>query len=95
MIGLSATPKCALDKMHCDTKIITVDPDVRQFETANILPYTNLFSLLPLLNPTKKGLVYIGHVSKMQEFQKEAQKSGIRAIAIWSINNSTHPMNDE
>ena len=31
----------------------------------------------------------------MQLLEKTANRIGIRAIAIWSINNTEHPMNDE
>lgn len=81
--------------MACPTKMITVDPDVRHFETRQVIPYTNIHLLLCQLDFTKKGLVYTGHISRMQLLEKTANRIGIRAIAIWSINNTEHPMNDE
>lgn len=87
VIGLSATPKRAETGMFCKTKYITVDSDVRQLETQNIVPYANLESLIPTLPKDKKYLVYASHITKMKQLTEIFNQRGIKAIAIWSEKN--------
>ena len=92
-VGLSATPKRAETELYCPCKYITVDSDVRRYETKETSPYTNINQVLEQISPNDKGIVYIGHITKMQEFEEEAKRKGFNPISIWSINNKDHPMN--
>lgn len=94
VIGLSATPKRA-EQLNCPFQYIEVDEDVRRFEVNKIIPYTNPKLLFNELSPKEKGIVYIGHITKMKEFWEKAERLGFSAIAIWSINNKDHPMTEE
>ena len=94
VIGLSATPRRA-EQLNCPFQYISVDEDVRRFEVNKIIPYTKPKLLFNELSPKEKGIVYIGHISKMKEFWDEAIKLGFSTIAIWSINNKDHPMTEE
>lgn len=84
VIGLSATPKRAEEKINCPSQYIPVDEDVKRFETKQTIPYTNLHYLLKSLSPTETGLMYITHIEKMKAIWEEATELGFRAIAIWS-----------
>lgn len=95
VIGLSATPDRAEEKLYCPIRKITVDEDVRQLETKQTIPYTNKLQLLEQLSPKDKGIVFIERVTGMIEFQKAAEARGFRTICVWSINQKTHPMNEE
>jgi hypothetical protein len=95
VVGLSATPQRAEEKMDCPIRSITVDEDVRQLETRQIIHYTNKIALLDQLSPQQKGIVYIGRITGMIEYQKAATAKGFRAICVWSINNADHPMSAE
>ena len=81
--------------MKCKSRFVKADDDVRQFETDKRFTYTNLEMLLPSLGLAERGLVYIGRIHQMKEFEEKAKKRGIKAIAIWSINNQDHPMTEE
>lgn len=94
VIGLSATPRRA-EQLNCPFQYISVDEDIRRFEVNKIIPYTNPKLLFNELSPKEKGIVYIGHITKMKEFWEEATKLGFSAIAIWSVNNQDHPMTEE
>lgn len=94
VIGLSATPRRA-EQLNCPFQYISVDEDVRQFEVNKIILYTNPKLLLNELSPKEKGIVYIGHVTKIKEFWAEAEKLGFKTIAIWSIRNKEHKMTKE
>ena len=95
VIALSATPRRADEQLCCEIRHIKVDEDVRQLETAHTIPYTNKLRLLDELSPQDKGIVYIGRITGMIEFQKAAAAKGFRAVCIWSENNTTHPMTEE
>ena len=95
VIGLSATPRKADEKLCCPIRHITVDEDVRQLETKQTIPYTNKFQLLEQLSPQDKGIVYIGRITGMIAFQEAAAAKGFRAVCVWSENNTDHPMTEE
>lgn len=95
VIALSATPRRADEQLLCEIRHITVDEDVRQLDTAQTIPYTNKFQLLEQLSPQEKGIVYIGRITGMIEFQKAAAAKGFRTICVWSENSTDHPMTAE
>ena len=57
--------------------------------------YTNLEYLIENLPKGKIGLVYVAHITQMKNFVERAKAKGLRAIAIWSINNKEHLMTEE
>lgn len=95
VVGLSATPDRAEEKMDCPIRHITVDEDVRQLETKETIYYTNKITLLDRLSPKQKGIAYIGRITGMMEYQKAAAAKGFRAICVWSVSNTDHPMTAE
>lgn len=95
VVGLSATPQRAEEKMDCPLRNIPIDEDVQQLETKETIYYTNKIALLDQLSPQQKGIVYIGRITGMIEYQKAATAKGFRAICVWSINNADHPMSVE
>lgn len=92
VIGLSATPSKAEEKMDCKIANITVDEDVFQLKTKEKITYTNKALLLNNIQAGQKGLAYFHRVSEMQEFCAAATQRGIKAICIWSASSRTHSM---
>lgn len=95
VIGLSATPIRAVCEMKCKSRFVKIDDNIRQFETDKRFTYTNLEMLLPSLGLAERGLVYIGRIHQMKEFEEKAKQRGIKVISIWSVNNQDHPMTEE
>ena len=92
VIGLSATPSKAEEKMLCPIARITVDEDVFQLKTMEKITYTNKALLLDNIQAGQKGLAYFHRVGEMQEFCAAATQRGIKAICIWSASSRTHSM---
>lgn len=92
VIGLSATPRRAVENMDCPIALITVDDDVFQLETKETICYSNKLLLLDEIQKGNKGLVYIHRVSDMESFCAAATERNFKAICIWSVNNEKHPM---
>ncbi len=98
VIGLSATPERAendFSSRRIPVHEVTVDKEVRCFETKRVCRYTNLEYLIENLPKGKIGLVYVAHITQMKNFVERAKAKGLRAIAIWSINNKEHLMTEE
>lgn len=95
VVGISATPERVEQGMFCRTKYITVDNDVRQWETEQTIHYSNLNYLLHQLPRGKKYLVYLSHVTMMEKAVEVLRKEGRKAVAVWSVNNEEHPMSEE
>lgn len=92
IIGLSATPSKVEKHMICPISYITVDEDVFQLETKEIITYSNKLLLLDEIKAGCKGLAYIKRITEMQAFCSAATQRGIKAICIWSAGSRTHPM---
>lgn len=95
IIGLSATPERAEKFMQCPNRRITVDADVRRFETRQLFSYRSLQLVVSEISPQKRGILYVGRITMMEKICAYAQECGISAIAVWSINNKDHMMTDE
>ena len=95
VIGLSATPQRAEEKMLCDIARITVDDDVFQLETKEIVNYSNKLLLLDEIKEGQKGLAYFRRITEMQTFHSAATERNLKAICIWSMGSKAHPMTQE
>ena len=92
VIGLSATPRKAEEKMVCPIGHIAVDDDVFQLETKETITYSNKLLLLDEIQSGQKGLAYFRRVEEMQAFHAAATQRGIKSICIWSAGSRTHSM---
>lgn len=95
VIGLSATPQRAEQEFLTPVHKVTVDEDVRQFETKAEYGYSNLEYLIDSMPKDKVGLVYVAHIRQMKKLVELTKAKGLRAVAIWSINNKEYPMTEE
>ena len=95
VVGISATPERAEKELNCKTKRISVDKDVRCFKTQKTIPYLSPEFLLTQLSPADTGILYVTRICKMKSLCARARELGFRAIALWSINNTEHPMDAE
>ena len=95
VIGLAATPERLERDLDCPIQYLPVDEDVRQWETKEIIPYTNIDYLMESFPTGETGLIYVSHIRKMKALVEAAREKGHRAIAIWSENNTDHPMTEE
>lgn len=92
VIGLSATPSKAEEKMLCPIARITVDDDVFQLGTKETVTYSNKLLLLNEIQTGQKGLAYFHRITDMQAFYSAATERNIKAVCIWSAGSKTHPM---
>lgn len=95
VIGLSATPERAEREFHVPVHNVTVDDDVRQFETKAEYNYSNIEYLIESMPKGKIGLVYVAHIRQMKRLVELMKEKGLRSIAVWSINNKDHKMTKE
>lgn len=98
VIGLSATPDRAEREFSSNSipvHKVTVDNDVRQFETKADYNYSNLEYLIDSMPKEKIGLVYVAHIRQMKRLVELIKAKGLRSVAIWSINNKGYPMTEE
>lgn len=98
VIGLSATPKRAEREFSSNSipvHKVTVDSDVRQFETKADYNYSNLEYLIDSMPKEKIGLIYVAHIRQMKKLVDLTKAKGLRSIAVWSIHNEDNPMTDE
>lgn len=87
VIGLSATPERAEKEFYAPYQYITVDEEVREYEAVETRYYSNIEYLIENVPKDKIGLVYVAHVRKMKTLVEVAEKRGLRAVAVWSINH--------
>lgn len=95
VVGLTATPLKVEQEFRGFINNIPVDKDIRQYETLKEIPYTNLDAVISRVANDSKGIIYAGHITQMKGVIEQAQKVGINAIGIWSVNNKDHEMTPE
>lgn len=54
-----------------------------------------IFNLKDLREAGKKGVIFNELITDMKKTEEILKKKGYRAISIWSVNNTKHPMNKE
>ena len=92
VIGLTATPSKVEKHLVCPIQYITVDDDVFQLETKETIAYSNKLLLLDEIKDGRRGLAYIQRITDMEAFCGAATERNIKAVCIWSVSNSQHPM---
>lgn len=95
VIGLSATPQRAEREFLTPVHKVTVDEDVRRFETKAEYNYSNIEYLIDSMPKGKIGLVYVGHIRTMKKLVELMKAKGLRSVAVWSTNNKEHLMTEE
>ena len=95
VVAFSATPQRAEKEFNIPIHKLKVDDEVRQYETREIKEYSNIEALLEKIAKGKVGLVYVAHVRKMKKLSEFLTDKGVKAVAIWSINNKDYEMTDE
>lgn len=96
VVALSATPWTIKEGFKVPSYEIPVDQDlVRHYEAFNVENYTDLEYLLSTLDPKDIGICYVPHITTMKYLIEKAQQLGIRALGIWSVNNTDHHMDEE
>ncbi len=94
VVALTATPKKVKEEFHFTYELVDYDYEsLRQYENEEVIYYTNIKRALDEVNG--KGMVYVGHITKMKEIEGYLKERGLRTIAIWSIHNKEHEMTEE
>ena len=93
VVALTATPAQVKGGFDAPFAEMPIDQTViRQFETKEVIRYTNLEYLLSVLNPNEKGVCFVSHIRQMKKLEAIAREKGFKTISFWSISNTDHPM---
>ena len=96
VIALTATPSSIPDAFRASTFTVPVDDSqLIQYETNEVIRYTNLEYMLSSFDPAEIGICYVSRITAMEELVEVAKEQGLSPIAIWSIRNKEHPMTAE
>lgn len=95
VIALTATPD-TLAQYFGGSYLVPIDQrELIQYAVKNTVQFHTLDDVLFQVSPDSVGLCYVSRISQMIEFCQKAQQQGFSPIAIWSINNTDHPMTEE
>lgn len=96
VIALSATPERIKREFEAPTFDVPIDDsDLIQYETKQVIPYTNLNYLLTVLDPMETGICYVSRITTMKTVEENARREGLNPISIWSVRNNAHPLSEE
>lgn len=95
VIALSATPRKIKEIFHSFFELPIDQEELKQYETHQVFPYTDMKFLLSSLDPDEIGLCYAKRITKMLEIEACAKENGLSPICIWSTSNAEHPMTAE
>lgn len=96
VIALTATPNSLFRYFYGLTAEIPIDQsELIQYAIQSVVQYNNLDDVLCQVSTDHVGLCYVSRISQMIDFCQKAQQQGFSPIAIWSVNNTEHPMTEE
>jgi len=100
VITVTSTPNRIIERFKkkeiykSDINKITVNKDIREYETHNTVKYTDIDSTVKSLPLAAKGIIFIGRVTQAQKTLETLTDKGINAVALWSP-YSEHTMTKE
>ena len=96
VIALTATPSKVKDEFNAPYFELAMDQDeLIQYDTRQIIPFANLEFILSSLDPADTGIIYTARITQMLALESSAREMGLSPVAIWSIRNQDHPMEEE
>ena len=96
VVALSATPDRIKREFNAPTFDVPIDDaDLIQYETRQVIPYTNLNYLLTSLDPAETGICYVSRITTMKAIEADARELGLNPVSIWSISNTDHTMTEQ
>lgn len=95
VIALTATPD-TLSQYFSKSYLVPIDQrELIQYAVKNTVQFHTLADVLCQVSTDSVGLCYVSRISQMIDFFQKAQQQGFSPIAIWSVNNTDHPMTEE
>ena len=98
-IALSATPDKFLHfmrEMKVNVEQIQTDVELVSYEDKKVQYFTNLEQEMSKIDENEKAIIYIPNIVQMKKAKKWLEKNtSHNVIAIWSIHNQIHPMNEQ
>lgn len=76
VIALSATPESIKKRFKAPFYEVPFDDkDLIQYETKEIILYTNLYYLMSTFDTSETGICYTSHITDMKQFESEVEES--------------------
>ena len=95
VVTVSATPLKLTGRYFHDVRPVGMYLTPKGYRDGEVRNYSDLNKLLGQIDPSKRGLIYIGRVSEMLKAVELLESRGIHAVAIYSRNYETVPMGEE
>lgn len=94
VVAMSATPQKIEDQFSYLVYYVPINEDVFAYDERQVEEYNNLTLLLNRIPTNQKGLIYIPHITQMEQYIQLLKNKGINAVGIWSEHNTKHIMTD-
>ena len=92
---VSATPLKLTGRYFHNVRPVGMYLTPKGYRDGEVRNYSDLNKLLGQIDPSKRGLIYIGRVSEMLKTVELLESRGIHAVAIYSRNYERVPMGKE
>lgn len=97
-VGISATPNEAAhwaEWKEMPFYNICIADNVRHYTERHTISFSNIESVIRNLPKDEKTLIYASHISDIKRMMNICEENGFRCGAVWSENNTDHPLSDE
>lgn len=92
VVAITATPKQVRNTFSDVIYDVPVNAELQRYEQNTEVKYQNIMKLVRELPADKKGLIYVPHITAMNEVRAVLEERNISTACVWSMNNSTHTM---
>lgn len=95
VVTISATPKPIIKRYWDGLRWVRLLAPLEGFRNGCVHYYRELDNLLYELDPSKRGMIYVGQVNRMKDAAETLRKRGINTAMLFSDGSKDHKMSDE
>lgn len=84
VMSITATPDKVRHEFGDTIHDIPLNGKLKEYETKQIVKYYNLSTIVRMMQPGQKGIIYVPHIKTMKKLIEQLNTKGIRANGFWS-----------
>lgn len=88
VVAITATPNRVMKEFGRLVYNVPKKGETRSYEPRTTIKYANLSTVLRIIKPGMKGIIYVPHIRMIKKLIKDLQDKGIKANGFWSIKSN-------
>ena len=95
IVAISATPNIIREEFADEYIDVPVNGTLTSYKTGEKQSFAHPLNVIPQLPKGKKGIIYLPHITLMNQARNFLSAKGFRCACVWSINNLDNDMTED